>query len=226
MNLDLICFIIPKPQEVTVTSPSATTRDIDNNFSTKYLKSDMYGRNEGLYSDFLAKKEDKEIVGDNLYFFASDRKGDLDIYYYSPKLGIREFFGNKKGSNERYFSYDYKRNVLYFASDRDGKYDIYKYENKTGNFNFQDVFNNTNLSKDIVKADKINSQNNDTCPVVIGDFMVFATDRVGTKGGYDIYLSNYGYGNNIEKWSKPKNIQDLIDYYYETKGSNIPELRS
>ncbi|MFN8575795.1 MAG: hypothetical protein U0354_02965 [Candidatus Sericytochromatia bacterium] len=205
-------FYNPKPEKVVVSPPTD-----ENKFSINSLRNASDSR--PLYSSILEQKADKEILGDNIFFFASDKGGDLDIYFYSPKFGIREFFGNKKGSNERYFTYDYKRNVAYFASDRDGKYDIYKFENKTGNFNFQDVFNNKDLEKYIVKADEFNSPENDTCPVVVGDHLVFASDRVGTRGGYDIYLSWYTHDNRGEnlKWQKPKNMQDIVDDYYKYK---------
>ncbi|MFN8575794.1 MAG: hypothetical protein U0354_02960 [Candidatus Sericytochromatia bacterium] len=178
------------------------------------------------YSNYLAKKTDKELIGENLYFFASGKNGDLDIYFYSPKFGIRAFFGNKKGSNERYFTYDYRQHTIYFASDReDGKYHIYKYENKDKNLNFSELFNNKDLEKEIVKVNSLSSENNDTCPVIVGDYMVFASDRKESKGGYDIFISTFGFLKDKPNmdWSKPINIQDLVDNYYKGKGSKIPK---
>lgn len=232
-------FYYPTPEKVLVSPPPKIEKDYNGNFnfSTSALKNDdpvlkSYNEiNDTLYSDYLAKKDDKELLGANLYFFASDRKGKLDIYYYSPKFGIREFFGNQENSNERYISYDYKRNTVYFSSDRDGKYKIYKYVNKTGDLNFENVFNKADLAKDIVKADELNSEGNDTCPVVVGDYMVFASDRSGTKGGYDIYISYYREPDKYidseeydKGWSKPKNLQDEIDEFYKSfSGKKIPK---
>jgi hypothetical protein len=209
-------FFIPKPQDIFVSPPPSD----HNTFSTMgfNLKADT----SLPFTETLSKKSDTDLIGDNLYFFSSDRKKKLDIYYYNPKTGLKEFFGNKEDSNESYISYDYKRNVLYFASDRDGgKYHIYKYENKTRSFDFEKLFANPELAKDIVKADEFNSVGNDTCPVVVGDRMIFASDRPGTRGGYDIYSSVYYEG---EGWIKPYNVQDSIDRFYESndKFNKIP----
>lgn len=200
-------------------SNSETSLEYDNDLLSVYPDPNI-NKNSDISSDALVKKDDKELIGNNLFFYASDKNGDLDIYYYSPTKGIKEFFGNKKGSNERYFSYDYKRNVVYFASDRDeGKYHIYKFENKSKTFDFDNLFNNKELEKEIVKVDVFNSEGNDTCPLIVGDNIIFASDRSGGKGGYDIYISNFDYNEN--KWLKPKNAQDVMDSY--KKYDNLPK---
>jgi len=59
--------------------------------------------------------------------------------------------------------------------------------------------------------DILNSSSNDRCPYVNGQFMVFASDRPGGFGGYDLYYSNFENG----QWSEPVNFGEKVNSEYD-----------
>jgi hypothetical protein len=69
------------------------------------------------------------------------------------------------------------------------------------------------------KQDVFNSDENDKCPYLYKGLMVFASDRVGGLGGYDLYYSELKNG----KFSSPKNfgpgINTSSDEYRPVIGS-------
>ncbi len=64
---------------------------------------------------------------------------------------------------------------------------------------------------DKVLIDVLNSSSNDRCPYVNGQFMVFASDRPGGYGGYDLYYSRYENG----EWTEPVNFGDKINSEFD-----------
>lgn len=171
----------------------------------------------------LVSKKDEDILGNNIYTFSSDRKDNQqDIYIYTNKDGLKEFLGNDDKSDEKYLTYDYEENVLYFSSNREGKYHIYKYENKENNLELDKLLTDKSLASKVVKVEELNSNSNDNCPYVLGDLILFASDREGGKGGYDLYYSKRENG----KWSKPDNLQNLVDNYYKNNGVDLKNFKS
>lgn len=60
-------------------------------------------------------------------------------------------------------------------------------------------------------TDELNSTSNDRCPFVNGNFIVFASDRPGGFGGYDLYYSFIDMG----QWSVPINFGERINTEYD-----------
>lgn len=60
-------------------------------------------------------------------------------------------------------------------------------------------------------SDVLNSTSNDRCPFVNGNFMVFASDRAGGFGGYDLYYSFIEMG----QWTVPINFGEGINTEYD-----------
>ena len=54
----------------------------------------------------------------------------------------------------------------------------------------------------------------DKCPFIFNDFMVFASNRQGGYGGYDLYYSIWNNG----KWSLPLNFGNRINTRYDECG--------
>ncbi len=168
--------------------------------------------------------------------FASDRSGDFDIYYTTNKNDTSfeepkplNFINSPK--NDLYPSLDWNRNRLYFCSDRSGNYDIYfarldLSKNDTGLIARQYYYENAKVfmttmdldslfssvdSAEIVKEDVLSSSYEDKCPMVFEDILVFASNRPGGYGGYDLYYSVFENGS----WSKPVNFGPKINTKYD-----------
>jgi hypothetical protein len=90
------------------------------------------------------------------------------------------------------------------SSDREGVFDIYELDLPI-NFSALDyLFGDTPKSPTKIS---INSTANDHMPFVYGDMLLFASDRAGGFGGYDLYYSmKTGSG-----WSEPVNFGPNIN---------------
>lgn len=95
-----------------------------------------------------------------------------------------------------------------FCSNRDGDFDIYSVQVPFGT-DISDflMFEGT---VDITSADILNSPSQDKCPYADGDLLVFASDRSGGYGGFDLYYSERS-GNS---WTEPRNFGDKINTAY------------
>lgn len=97
---------------------------------------------------------------------------------------------------------------LLFTSDKDGVFDIYEMTIP------QDMDPVTFLQSDnFLEAKKLslNSSSNDHAPAVFGDVLVFASDRPGGFGGYDLYWSKHVNGN----WTEPVNFGERINTSFD-----------
>lgn len=145
------------------------------------------------------------------YFMYSSvsTEGQLDLYYikYLPPYGssIPDFIGPNPSRllnsdfNDAYISFDVDEDSAYFCSDRGGNYDIYL-QKRSGSLTLENWLNLPFSAS--VPADSVNSSFNDKFPFVYKDIMVFASDRDGGVGGYDLYYSLFRNG----KWSSPVNF--------------------
>lgn len=85
---------------------------------------------------------------------------------------------------------------LLFSSDKEGNFNIYEIDIPVGKSPIE-VLSSSGI-KDAVKLN-INSGSNDHMPYVMGDLLVFASDRPGGIGGYDLYYSK----KTADSWSEP-----------------------
>ncbi len=148
-------------------------------------------------------------LSDSLLLFASDRNGKLDIYVYdSSSDTVAEFGGNDPLFNDAYPTYDFENHRLYFCSDRGGSvFDIYYIDN-TSDVLSKEWLTSTKDPADIIKAESLSSTGNDKCPYIVGNYIVFTSDRAGGLGGYDIWYST----RTGEDWLTPVNINNVIKY--------------
>jgi hypothetical protein len=155
-----------------------------------------------------------------------NESGNLDFYYLknSPVYGssLPEISGPfplnllNSSSDDAYICFDSNLDSIFFSSDRTGKFDIYMHSiniNKPLSDQLDSVF------AESAKQDVFNSDENDKCPYLYKGLMVFASDRVGGLGGYDLYYSELKNG----KFSSPKNfgpgINTSSDEYRPVIGS-------
>jgi hypothetical protein len=161
------------------------------------------------------------------FFYASDKGGNLDIYRADLKVEDNEFVISgepaafseiNSGADDAYptlfFDSTARTEVLYFTSDRGGSFDIYKATGNTGKL--------INQSTGVVpeKVEALSTGSDDKCPYIRGDFMVFASDRAGGFGGFDLYYSRYA----DDQWSVPVNFGDAINTEYDEYRPVIAEM--
>jgi hypothetical protein len=165
--------------------------------------------------DFGPYRVFSAVDGYNYLILSSENaSGNLDIYYLkhlpvlTPTLPIVK--GPypatllNTGSNEGYISFDLNRDSAYFASDIGGDFDIY----------MNDIGVDTTITEWLsgayessVKVDSINTSSHENCPFVYKKVMIFASNRPGGMGGYDLYYSLFKNG----KWNTPKNMGPSIN---------------
>ncbi|MCD4794227.1 MAG: hypothetical protein K8R54_13410 [Bacteroidales bacterium] len=168
-----------------------------------------------------------------VYLYSSDIQGNYNIYYSYAKSctnyeETQYSFANKisfidTSSNELYPSF-YGENIFFhndewepvsekisnmiYCSDKNGQFDIYE-----ANFDpNSDLINLLSINEvQNVELLDINSLQDDKCPFVNGKLMVFASNRAGGFGGYDLY-----YSQKIDaEWSIPTNFGSNINTEFD-----------
>jgi len=140
--------------------------------------------------------------------------GNLDFYYLKnqPVSGsvLPDITGPlpiklmNTGSDDAYICFNFTQDTAYFSSNKDGDFDIF-YLKKPAEKDLASWFN---LDYSVpVKTDSINSSGSDKCPYIFKKLMIFASDRPGGLGGYDLYYSILKNG----KWSSPVNMGPKIN---------------
>jgi len=110
---------------------------------------------------------------------------------------------NTKEHNEGYLSiWD---NRLYYCSDSEGDFNIYELEIDTTIGIVEFLTQNKNLQSSARKI--VSSPNDDKCPFVSNNYMVFTSNRDGGLGGFDLW---YSKKVNAE-WSDPVNFGSSIN---------------
>jgi hypothetical protein len=101
--------------------------------------------------------------------------------------------------DDAYICFDSNLDSAYFISNPNGDFDIYiktrPIETEISSW----------LSSDYeasAKADSINSPEDEKCPMVVRNVMIFSSDRPGGIGGLDLYYSVFKNGN----WNSPVNM--------------------
>lgn len=117
------------------------------------------------------------------------------------------FYGNnfQKGNESTYLEGAEK---MLFSSNRDGVFDIFEADIPAGKTILEFI---SDPSQKAVKRLSLNTNSNDHMPFVYGDLLVFASDRPGGFGGYDLYYAQ----KTANGWTEPVNFGPKINSEYD-----------
>lgn len=196
------------------------------NTSSNQFYMDVYEGSYGLYDTALAQiNTEFNEYGPSiiyapdyvtrLFFYASDKSGDLDIYYLKNEISDDAWENpvllDKINSsfNEAYPAFNQEISELYFCSDSSGDFDIYNVGISSSSSLISWI--ESDIAPSWNPNDVLNSNADDKCPYINGDLMVFTSNRDGGYGGYDLYYSVYD--NNA--WSTPVNFGPEINSEFD-----------
>jgi hypothetical protein len=151
---------------------------------------------------------------DFIFLYSSDEPGDLDIKFtqnlesteYSRPMDI-VFLNSEK--DDAYPTLNSDSSEIYFCSNRESNFDIYR-ANVMKETNLLAAFSDS-TARTITKELQLSSDYNDKCPFIVGNLLVFTSDRPGGFGGFDLYYSEFVDGS----WSLPVNFGDKINTAYD-----------
>ena len=213
-NYDIICRAIDISfhEKDNILNFSIPTNNSYNSYQTKLLE--LINTQHDELGPFSFSTN-----GWNYFFYANNKSGDFDIkFVHTPSLdwgtyeGQQRLFGPSSvlSANsvfdDLYPTINQDKSKLFFCSNRENKsFDIYSID-LNADVLLHDYLTDANtvqISKEVV----LSSNSNDKCPSINGNIMVFASDREGGYGGYDLYYCQFV--NN--QWSTPVNFGDKIN---------------
>lgn len=155
---------------------------------------------------------------DKRFFYSSDPDENLDIFCCNYSFGDNVFLASgtpfplsqlNTEHNEGYLSIHTgaaaDRETVIFMSDRDGSFDIYSAYGEKGKLISESA------SASVIRSSVLSSIADDKCPYVSGNMIVFASDRTGGLGGFDLWYSVY----DASEWSVPVNMGADINTEYD-----------
>ncbi len=151
---------------------------------------------------------------DYMVLTSLNSSGNLDLYYLRNRPANTTASPVVEGpfpvklfnttSDDGYLSFDTNQDSAYFNSNKDVNFDIYVSKRPAG----KDIKSWFNMDyTPATKADSVNSTSDDKCPFIFRKVMVFASNRPGGMGGYDIYYSVFRKG----RWSSPVNMGPTVN---------------
>jgi len=178
-----------------------------------------------IYQNMVAT-ENNERYNSFVLLYSNNENGNQDIRFthntnsksYEDPVPV-EFLNSD--ADDAYPCFNSNRSGIWFCSDREGKFNIYKASTDPEK-EVLDILG----SEDTVIIEKDNilsSGGDDKCPFiafnsgwefaekVTNNLLVFASNRDGGYGGYDLYFSKLENGN----WSEPQNFGAGINTEYD-----------
>lgn len=189
----------------------------------------------GPYSiGFFEDRNLPDLLLTNMVMYSNDCSGDFDIKLISTEVydypnvdscKINEVvsldFLNTKANDmyPSFFGEDYYSTIemefnqldniekIIHCSDNEGIFNIYETSIHAGSDIISRLLTSNDMLPEPEKLLKVNSAYDDKCPFVNGNLLVFASNRPGGFGGFDLYYSEYIHGS----WSEPQNFGEKIN---------------
>ena len=157
------------------------------------------------------------------FFYADNQNGDYDIRFthhlktdfYTPTSpevinGPDPLKPVNSAKDDLYPSFKDDLTKLFFCSNRENEvFNIFSMQ-LPGPAGLHD-FLSSDDPEEAVLISELSSESNDKCPYIHTDIMVFASDREGGHGGFDLYFSIFENG----VWSAPANFGSKINTEYD-----------
>ncbi len=148
----------------------------------------------------------------NYFFYGNNESGNFDIRFIRSRdytwISVErgEVSIANSAADDLYPTISYDGSRLYFCSDREGgRFDIYSLGLNVGR-PFYDYLSGPD-DAEIRREEVLSGGSDDKCPYIFGNLMVFASDREGGYGGFDLYYSLY----EDNRWSEPVNFGEKIN---------------
>lgn len=147
--------------------------------------------------------------------YSSDLTGNSQINFISNTTIINfsepkevEFLNSE--FDDMYPTFNSDNSKIYFCSNRDGEKFNFYYVNVNSEMDTESLLSD-NSDYEILMDSTLSSSSDDKCPFIYENKMVFASDRDGGFGGFDLYYCIFENG----KWSEPINFGDEINTEYD-----------
>lgn len=137
-------------------------------------------------------------------------KGPISIHAITdPEKQYISFYGPSVQSIDDYYLNPNNFTQLYFNKTENGKSKIYKI-NIPDSVSFLKFLMDSAAYQQVAVVE-LSSDQNDFCPFINGNLMVFTSDRPGGFGGYDLYYSFF----DGTTWSEPLNFGEKINSSFD-----------
>lgn len=154
-------------------------------------------------------KDSAFISGNGLYLYSTeDSSGRQNIHYLIN--GKHGTFWFNSDSDDCYATYHEASQTIFFCSNRDGDFNIYKVR-KPDHLDLE-ILLRTGNGSGAEKVDAFNSLDDEKCPYVMDNLIVFVSNKGSAKKNYDIYISRY----DGSSWTTPCPLPAM-----ETKGRPV-----
>lgn len=150
-----------------------------------------------------------------IFLYSSNSNGNQDIMF-TQNLNNENYENPTNVSflnsdfDDAYPTFNRDNSEIYFTSNREGaSFNIYKAKLDNSNEIIDMLSDNSPVSIEMEMT--LSTDYDDKCPFISGNIMVFASNRVGGFGGYDLYYSLFVDGN----WSEPINFGASINTEFD-----------
>jgi hypothetical protein len=147
--------------------------------------------------------------------YSTDITGNSQIHFTSNRTDenfseTREVAFLNSEFDDMYPTFNTGRTKIYFCSNRNGeRFDFY-YVDVNPETDIE-VLLSDNTNYEVLKNTSLSSSSDDKCPFFFENKMVFASNREGGFGGYDLYYSILENG----EWSEPINFGEKINTEFD-----------